>query len=190
MKVALPESSWKRNARIAAAVSFLAVPTALLVMLFGGGRVRACLSLNGCDPTTIPGPAPIIGTTEGAIGAIAFVCVAWLGATLVLVLHVAREDRRRLARLVVAVVAATVVMAGIGFASGVANGHRLREGAESAGWFALGTAFVSWWLGLILAAWSASGGSPTMGRMGTAGLDEVAATRNGRGDTRGRGQGG
>jgi hypothetical protein len=47
-----------------------------------------------------------------------------------------------------------MVMTVIGFASGLVNGHRLRAGAESAGWFALGTAFVVWWLGLILAAWT------------------------------------
>lgn len=142
--------------RLAAAVSLLAVPAALLVLLLGGGQVRACLALNGCgDPVAVPGPIPVIGTNEGALATLGLLVLAWLGATVILVGHLARQDRRRLARLVVLVVVATMVMTGVGFISGLVNGHRLREGAQSAGWFALGTAFIVWWLGLILAAWTA-----------------------------------
>jgi len=147
--------------RLAAAVSLLAVPAALLVLLLGGGQVRACLALNGCgDPVVVPGPIPVIGTNEGALATLGLLVLAWLGAAVILVGHLARQDRRRLARLVVLVVVATMVMTGVGFISGLVNGHRLREGAESAGWFALGTAFIVWWLGLILAAWTVRG-SPT-----------------------------
>ena len=141
--------------RLAAAVSLLAVPAALLVLVFGGELVRGCLALNGCgDPVAIPGPIPVIGTNEGALAILGILVLAWLGATATLVRDLARQDRRRLARLVVVVVAATVVMTGIGLANGLVSGHRLRAGAESAAWFALGTAFVVGWLGLILAAWT------------------------------------
>ena len=144
----------RKWARLAAVVSILAVLAALLVLLFGGGRVGQCLALSGCDPTVVPGPFPVIGTTEGVTAATALLGVAWLGATVIQVRYVAREDRRRLARLVAAVVVTTVAMTGVGFASGLVNGHRLREGAESAGWFALGTAFVAWWLGVAQVAWT------------------------------------
>jgi hypothetical protein len=151
----IADTGRSRVVRLAAAVSLLAVPAALLVLVFGGGLVRGCLAPNGCgDPVSVPGPIPVIGTNEGALATLGILVLAWLGATVTLVRDLARQDRRRLARLVVVVVAATMVMTVIGFASGLVNGHRLREGAESAGWFALGTAFVVWWLGLILAAWT------------------------------------
>lgn len=75
------QSGARKRARLAAVVSILAVPAALLVLLFGGGRVRGCLALSGCDPTMAPGPFPFIGTTEGAVAATALLGVAWLGAT-------------------------------------------------------------------------------------------------------------
>jgi hypothetical protein len=141
---------------LAAAVSLLVPLVGLLVLLVGGEQVRGCLNPKGCgDPASFPGPIPVIGTTAGSLAILGGLLLAWLGATVVLVVHVARRDRRRLARLLVVVVAATAVMAGIGFASGLVNGHRLREGAESAGWFALGTAVVAGWLGLVLAALTA-----------------------------------
>lgn len=151
----LADAGGSRIVRLAAVVSLLAPPVALLVLVFGGELVPGCLALNGCgDPVTVPGPIPVIGTAAGYLATLGILVLAWLGATGILVSHLARRDRRRLEHLLVVVIAATVVMTGIGFISGLVNGHRLREGAESAGWFALGTAFIVWWLGLILAAWT------------------------------------
>jgi hypothetical protein len=144
-----------RRFRVLALISIVALPTALLALLFGGERYENCLSLYTCPVIPLPTP-PIIGTTAG-MGAVVLVCLAaWISSTAGIIGHVLENDRRRLVRVAVAMAVSSIALGPIGFLMGVERGHRLREGAEEAAWGVGAAALITLVLGLAWAAWESS----------------------------------
>jgi hypothetical protein len=136
----------RRALRLAALVIVLAPVAAAVVLLFGGTAYPTCLGgLNpGCWPRALVGP--FIRTVEGVYLSLAICGVAWLAANAVILVHLVRVDRRRLARLLVAVALFAAATAAIGFLDGLQQ--RLRAAAEGAVGWGLGGLAIAWVIGL------------------------------------------
>jgi hypothetical protein len=71
---------------------------AVLILLFGGGRVQRCLGGTACAALPpVEGP-PIIGTTGGLVSVLVFVGIAWLAVAALVLRRAWQGDRSRLRR--------------------------------------------------------------------------------------------
>jgi hypothetical protein len=127
----------------AAAALLVAVPILVgVILIFGGGRVNACLGGRACGG--LPPPPPtlgLFGVDVAGPAALALV-IGWLGLALLVARHVAQRDGGRLGRAAMAVV---VLAAASGIAAGLLrllDGAARRTIVEDAALWGIGTLIV------------------------------------------------
>jgi hypothetical protein len=123
-----------------AVVVLLASPlVGFAVLMLGGGQVDQCLAgaPRICASLVNGGPTATGGTVRNLLASLVACFLLWLVSGVFIAARLVRFARERLVRVLVASVSAAFVGGVVGFARGFETSHRLRGGAEDAGFYSI-----------------------------------------------------